>query len=523
MPDRDRRGPDATYRPNSAPFEGTSNYTTNYRGAVAPPRQSMKPLENSKTSDQPFDGTTGYRAEYIKHPIPPREMRAKVKYEPSKVPLDGLSHYKKDYPAKPFQVTQSCKPDVGAFQSDAPFHDNTTQKTDYKKWPVDRPYVRDPEQYTRPEGEMEKMTTHLRDFNKKPLTQRTLVKPADRKASPGKFNGVTNYNTDFRQWSAPERVFPKMQTGGYMPPEAPFEGQSHYTDDYHKHKIAPRQSFKPADTARQSDQPFDGITGYREEFIKHPLEARQKKEKATWIPNPSKMDDLSHYKKDYTEKYAAPVNSCKPEGGAYQSDAPFHGDTTQRIDFKKWPTERPMFKEPERYSVPEGNFDFNTTHNTNYTKKPIQPITKIRPPSRKRDPGRFEGSTNYNQDFRKWGLTERAQPKQQPDYIPNEAPFEGLSSYTDDYRKKAAAARASMRPTEAARHGSGKMEDDTMYRLAYTPKEIGPCPAALIEVGKTGKFVFTGEQDLAGHKFYQQVGTPPIAQANAAPPVQVAM
>merc|ERR1719210_1337515 len=103
--------------------------------------------------------------------------------------------------------------------------------------------------------------------------------------------------------------------------------------------------------------------------------------------------------KDYTEKAAEKMPSCAPNTGAFKSDAPFKDETTQRVDYKQWPTDRPYVHEPEQYRRPDGDFDFNTTHKKAYTKKPIAARVAVRPPSRKREAGKFNGATTTKEDY----------------------------------------------------------------------------------------------------------------------------
>ena len=64
------------------------------------------------------------------------------------------------------------------------------------------------------------------------------------------------------------------------------------------------------------------------------------------------------------------------------SEDPFTGKTTHKDDFQKWPTEHPFQHQPDVYSKPDGEFDFNTTHNINYTTKPIIKSISSKPPPR---------------------------------------------------------------------------------------------------------------------------------------------
>ncbi|CAD5119661.1 DgyrCDS8255 [Dimorphilus gyrociliatus] len=486
------------YSPPDAKFEGLPTYKKDYVKYNEPPRQSMKPLDVAKGSDHPFDDRTGYRDHYIKHPLPEKEIKEKEMWKPNKAPLDGLSNYKKDYTEKFGGPTASCKPDASAFQSGAPLEDTTTHRNDFKKWDAERPYVHEPDQYRKPEGDIELYTTHKTDFTKKPLAKPKSMRPVDAKKVPGAFDDKTNYREDFKKWNM-EREKPVMKPD-YSPPEAPFEGLPTYKKDYVKYNEPPRQSMKPLDVAKGSDHPFDDRTGYRDHYIKHPLPEKEIKHKEAWQPNKAPLDGLSNYKKDYTEKFGGPTASCKPDASAFQSGAPLEDTTTHRNDFKKWDAERPFVHEPDQYRKPEGDIELYTTHKTDFTKKPLAKPKSMRPVDAKKVPGAFDDKTNYREDFKKWNM-EREKPVMKPDYSPPEAPFEGLPTYKKDYVKYNEAPRKSMRPSEGGIRSDAPFDDQTMYRTEYVKKQSDICPAAILDTTQS-KYSYRDQDDI-GHKWYE--------------------
>ena len=486
--------------PPQDPFVGESTFTKDYIPYKSAPRQSMKPTETAMKSDDPFQDKTGYRDDYIKHAIPPKERKEKQEWSPNKAPLDGLSTYHKDYPGKNAAKQPSCKPDRDAYQSNAPFEDGTTQRTDFKKWPTERPHVHEPDTYMKPEGDMDMNTTTAKDYTKKPLELRAMRKAPETKKSPGKFDGTTNYKEDFRKWQPGEKPKITMKSD-YVPPDSKFEGLPTYQHDYIKHNQAPRHAIKPDVNAMMSDQPFDDRTGYRDDYIKHRIPPKERKEKQQWEPNKTKLDGMTTYHKDYQEKNGPKQPSCKPDVGAYQSNAPFEDGTTQRTDFKRWPNERPWIKEPDNYIKPEGDIDFYTTTGTDYNKKPLQKNVMKRPSSRKGVPGKFDGTTNYKEDFRKWQPGERPKMTMKSDYSPPDAPFEGNSNYTSDYIRHRIDPTRSTKPHDEGYNSNAPFEDGTMYRQDYTKKHLPPCPAAILETGQSG-YRFVEQDPATGHKFY---------------------
>ena len=457
------------------------------------------------SSNDPFANTTGYRDDYTKKAIPLKEVREKPQYKASKVPLEGTSNYKRDYVPKEGKPMPSCKPGDQAFQSTAPLNDETTHRVDYTKKPYERPYVREPDQYRQPEGNFDFNTTHKQVYTKKPIEKTEARKPEGRKGVPGKFDGHTNYNADFQKWPLAGRQEYKNKDA-YVPTNAPFEGNPTYTSDFVRYSEPPRQSMKPNDAANISDQPFEGQTNYKTEYNKKPIPAKELREKPKYTQSKTRMDDLTNYKKDYVQKEGEKMPSCKPGNTAFRSDAPLADETTQRKDFQKWPMDRPFIHEPERYTQPEGDFDMNTTHKITYTKKPLESNPPRKPAQRKGVPGKFDDNTNYRNDFQKWHVGDRAQPKPRAEYVAPSDPFRGSTNYQDDYHKHRMTPVKSLKPSDVGVHSDAPFEAGTEYKQEYIKKNLPPCPAGVIQSGGNAGFAFT-EQDPSGHKWYEKTTT----------------
>lgn len=152
---------------------------------------------------------------------------------------------------------------------------------------------------------------------------------------------------------------------------------------------------KPNEKAMMSDTPFDDATAYKQSYVQHALQPREVREKTTWQPNTTRLDDVSNYRQDYTRKEGAKQASCKPNAPAFKSAEPFEGGTTHQADFVSWPTERVLHHEPEKYLKPDGDHDMNTTTMTDYTRKPLERVAAVKPQSNHAAPGKFDGTTNY--------------------------------------------------------------------------------------------------------------------------------
>ena len=288
-----------------------------------------------------------------------------------------------------------------------------------------------------------------------------------------------------------------------MPSGDPFGGDSTYVNDFKKHSQAPRSAIKPDNSALQSNQPFDDRTSNREDYIRHNLPNKYNRPKEEYAPNKIPVESLTTNRRDFTPKDLERSRSFKPDGQGYRSDAPFEDDTTNKVDYKKWDVQPMQAKKDNEWRPPMGDMDLTTNYNTEFTNKPGQRAQPVRPGSRRKIDAKFEGDTTYGQDFRKWPGDRRGPIKASNDYEVPTVPFEGLSTYKGHYQPHAGGAAVSFKPDGTAYRSDAPFDGNTLYRSEFTPKEIEPCPAALLESHKSN-FVFNTEDDK-GHKYYQKV------------------
>lgn len=415
-----------------------------------------------------------------------------------------FSEYANKFTPHPLEMRKSCKPEEKPVAGQGPLDDKTTHRVDYVPHPLGEHYVHQGEKYRPPEGDMDMTTNYNKEFTQKPIEQTKAVRPSEGRKISGKFEGEPTYTADYRKWGLqPREKF--TADNSYRPPSAPFEGNSNYQTDYIPHPGGMRQSMKPNEMPRTSDQPFDDATDYRDSYKQYPIAPREVREKAVWQPNTAKLDDLSNYRKDFVPKEIGKQASCKPDAAPYSSMAPFEGDTTQRVDFVEWPTERVKLHEREKYMKPEGDMEMNTTTQTDYTRKPLERQQLMRPQDSRRVPGKFDGTTNYQEEYRKWN-PERVKPVAKEQYSPNDAPFEGLPTYQRDYIQHPMSMTRSMKPTDVGYSSGAPLEDGTEYKKEFTRKAVPPCPASLIQAGVDQGYTFR-EQDEVGHKWYEYSGS----------------
>ena len=497
----ERKTQQAAYRPPSAPFQGDSFYTSEYIPHQLMKPKSLKPIEEPINSGA-FDSTTGYKEEYIRHSLPAKFIREKPKYEKQGAPLAAKTNYMDNYVERQIEKMKSCKPSNQATVSEDSLEKDTTYKVDYKKWPVDKPHQHQPDSWVKPEGDIDFGTTSGINYDHKVGKPAKPIRPIQKQGAVGKFEGIPTYTRDFQKWSLDGIVHVKKDSK-YVASEDPFEGESTQKRDFIAYKEPPRKSLRPIENTIESGK-FDSTTGYNTEYIKHPLSLREKKETPKWTRNPAVLEAITNYIESYTVKPMSKNPSCKPDAGAYMSEDPFTGKTTHKDDFQKWPTERPFQHQPDVYSKPDGEFDFNTTHNINYTTKPIIKSISSKPPPRAMEAGEFRDSTTHKDDFKKWSAKQRLRPIKRPDYVPNEAPFEGLPTYKSDFITYTIPERRTFRPIENTQGSKDPLEDKTIYRTEYIPRE--PCITSVPEF--KSQYTFVGDE--GGHKFYEKADPEPL-------------
>lgn len=216
----------AAWEPPKNRFEGQTTFQSDYQKNPIPMRHSFKPDDRPRMSDAPFEDSTNHRSDYIKHPMPQKFQRPREEYKPSGAQFEGLTTFKRDYKGAHGEPTHSFKPEGRPFQSDARFDDDTTNRSDFKKWQMERPYVHAHEPYQKPAGEMHMDTTHNSTYKQLPIDRVVAMKPTSAKQASAPFEGRTMYNSEFIKKNA-ERAQPNRQPD-YVPNQAAFQGKLNF-------------------------------------------------------------------------------------------------------------------------------------------------------------------------------------------------------------------------------------------------------------------------------------------------------
>ncbi|VDL94414.1 unnamed protein product [Schistocephalus solidus] len=273
-------GPQRQYVPPSVAFGGEATYASDYKnyGPVKPVGACRPAITRAMSYGSVDENSymTDYRDSYLPPPEGFTVQHAK-KPNPARVdygPFDGATTFKLDYGPKHAERRQDCRPKQEPVTSDTPFSKDTTNRVDYKEWPLPEHYYHTAAKYHPPEGEFMDRTTYNVTFV--PMDASARAKPIrPKEARPNEnrqFYSATDYGDSYREWPLSSRALRRKKGPDYLPPEVPFQGLSIQQTDYIQHPGARKLSScmkkfeHKTDVLNSDDRKFNGQTMYRQEF-----------------------------------------------------------------------------------------------------------------------------------------------------------------------------------------------------------------------------------------------------------------
>ncbi|THD28833.1 hypothetical protein D915_000315 [Fasciola hepatica] len=419
----------------------------------------------------------------------------------------GVSEYTTKYIPYNAKPTESCKPPPRGFDASGTMASETTQRVDYIPHPLSMQASCKKESHYEPSTiAFDGLSTYNSEFIPKERCPVALIKPKIQRNVVAKFEGEPTYRTDYRQWNVEARK-PQAATE-WIRPTTRFNGMATYTSDYTGHFTKPPQSCKPVYLYNRSETPMADITDYREAYRKHSFTDRAipivNKDCTTKSTAP--MESISTQMQDYGWKTSVPPQSCKPVHCGTQSKEPFATDTTNRTDFREWPSCQ-MLTRPtnpsESYQPPKGKMSGDTTYMADYIPQACSRTQALGPKyNRQVDLPPFEGNSDYRDSYRAWSVAPRTRGCAPSNiYRSPSVPFEGHSTSKQHYvphwgHHPAESCKPQLQPMSSEL----AFDDTTMYRVEYTPKRLEPCPASLLDTKKSSyRFERQNEQ---GHMIY---------------------
>lgn len=469
--------PKNDYQAPTVPMESQTEYQADFYGRQPMPRENFKPKDGPFHSDQPFDDSTDYRDKFTEYKVSPRQQRPKDIYTKPTAPLDSRTTARDSYQG-PYQAKRdSFKPDTNIIQSDAPFDDSTTMNRDFKAYEVHRRDIPKQQQYQKPVGDMDLITSHNTHYKEHPLQKHTIEKPGSSHLlwGSGEMNSKSNYQGDYIERPIERRKNMKPENE-YMPPTAPMNNETTHRADFFERELGPRENFKPREAPMKSDVPIDDRTGYRDSYVPHTIIPREMRAREVYKPSTVPLDDRTTVRESYQGPFQPKRESFKPETNLVQSGEPFHGASITNTDFKEHRLPERYKHKAELYHKPDGVMDLTTTNSTTFHEHALQKHTINRPESSGllKGFGSMRKDTNYQGDFQHPPPVKREIVKAKNDYIPPSAPMDSTTTTHDTYTEHGIFPRMSYKPKNDYFRPDVPFDDRTDYRDKFTEHQVSP-------------------------------------------------
>nr|CDS32503.2 protein FAM154A [Hymenolepis microstoma] len=280
-------------------------------------------------------------------------------------------------------------------------------------------------------------TTHRHDFVSHPLEPRKQKEESAQHVPVGTFEGQSVYNSDYTKKGI-IRVAPFVPQTCEKKLEV-FEGEATYTADYKEWDVEPHNNNVPKYEYQKPIDSFNGESIYSTDYVNHGFVKPPNAIKPSPQPIQSgSFDGISTFTADYIPKNADKQMPFRPKYTPLSSNTPFTKETTHNVDYTEKPLPEHFRRNVEEYKPSSAEFDGRTTYRDNYMPlegkraKMIKPVSEA--PAYK---GEFSDMTNYKKEYRRWSIKARESSVQgPPKYLPPEVPFDGQTIYQNEYMAK---------------------------------------------------------------------------------------
>ncbi|XP_036595493.1 stabilizer of axonemal microtubules 1 [Trichosurus vulpecula] len=375
-----------------------SEYTENYPiHQCYQQRESFKPKLEYQKGSVPMEGLTTARRDYGPHRVFPVKLRPPEQYIPNEENMDLVTTYKQDYnpypvcrvdPIRPRENKQSCKEKMESL---------ATYKADYLPWNQPKRELIKPDRTYRPAAtKFDYRTTHQDDFPFRGLVTTVSCKPHfQQKTCSVPLEDLTNYRLNYVPHPLEKRI--PMEASKFKPCDIPFDGITTHKEAFRGLLGEPAKSLKPNPKVSSSESPFANTTEFREKYQVWPIPQMYSRPPVAYIPPDEKMDFLTTAQAHFTYQKGGPAQCCRPVIQPKKSGR-FEGSTTNRDDFKQWPTaKQEPIKPIAQLHLPKDPMDCLTTTKTYFVPHPPIITKSCKPfisPARCQVP--LMGETTYN-------------------------------------------------------------------------------------------------------------------------------
>lgn len=260
-----------TYMPPLEPFKDTSIHQQDFLRFNQPPRPTGRQPDKIKLEGLQEKETTNL-SHYSAKELPPKFTNKKEVYNPPEYPFNSNSVFKEDFQdLRGAPKARRFRPISDLFATDMKMDSSTTKDSDFKAWQVKIPKQKSPEQYKRPEGEVDCQTTHMdygnfgrRALPAKNARPRTKLRFGREEA----LDDTTNYGLSFR-WTAQPKTFskgPLVKNEVFPGQRQNFNETSEFLDKYKRFNVVPPRMYKDNSQLFKTKDPVSNHTVYKGDF-----------------------------------------------------------------------------------------------------------------------------------------------------------------------------------------------------------------------------------------------------------------
>jgi len=224
---------------NSSHFEGLSISKDDYKAWPVKPRQKPAPRV-WKDSGEHLSGETTNAHDYKQWPVPPPYVKKRAEYVPSAAKMDGISTSKEAF--QPWAVSRPAQPPVAVYRQASEDRDfKSTTRSSFVPHPTARRKITAVE-YHPVVTTFEGATTNKSDYKQWPVSRRIEYKSKYVPPPSAALDGHTTYGDAYLPKAVPRYVHEKLK---YVKPDSHFEGQSTQRSDYSTKPLSTRVDFAP--------------------------------------------------------------------------------------------------------------------------------------------------------------------------------------------------------------------------------------------------------------------------------------
>lgn len=253
-----KRTPDVSALWNQAHFDGLSVSKGDYKPWPVQPHRKPQKVESPDklmTSPDKLMGETTNKHDYKSWPVPPPYVKKRAEYVPSKAKLDGTSTHKEAYQVWP--VSRPAPPPVQVYRPANEDRDfRSENRSSFVPHQTARRKVTAVEYHpvvTRFEG----TTTNKEDYKQWPVARRVEYKDKYVPQPSAPLDGQTTYRDAYLPKSVPRYVHEKLK---YVKPDTHFDGQSTQRTDFGPKALSTRVDFAPHNVYKQENDTRDFLT-----------------------------------------------------------------------------------------------------------------------------------------------------------------------------------------------------------------------------------------------------------------------